>query len=389
MIACPNHQNPHILDFHLQGRDTMADKRVENLAKLLVNYSIDVKKGQEIIISTPSAGAPLALEVYREVLNAGAHPMMMGQIDGSTELFFKNASDDQLKFISPFRKYLYKNADGFVGISASANTRAMSGVDPKKMAIASGARAELSQLVAKRSAAGEFNWVGLIYPTQAQAQEASMSLTEYEDFVYSACLADKRDPIAEWEKVKKEQDKMVRVLDRIEKLHFIGEDTDLKMSVKGRKWINCCGEKNMPDGEVFTGSVENSVEGKIRFTFPGIYMGKEIEDISLEFKKGKIVGANAEKGEDLLKSLIGVDDGSKRLGEVAIGTNKGIKKFTKSILFDEKLGGTIHMAIGMGFPETGSKNKSGVHWDIIKDMKKGGEIYGDEELIYKNGKWLK
>ncbi|MCK5037847.1 MAG: aminopeptidase [Thermoplasmata archaeon] len=367
----------------------MADKRAENLAKLLVNYSIDVKKGQEIIISSPPAGAPLALEVYKEVLNAGAHPMMMGQIDGATEIFFKNASDDQLKFVSPYRKYLYKNADGFVGISAAVNTRAMSGVDTKKMAIASGATAEISQMVAKRSATGEFKWVGLIYPTQAQAQEASMSLTEYEDFVYSACLADKRDPIAEWKKVKKEQAKMVKVLDKIEKLHFIGEDTDLKMSVKGRKWINCCGEKNMPDGEVFTGPVENSVEGKIRFTFPGIYMGKEVEDITLEFKKGKIVKASAEKGEDLLKSLIGVDDGAKRLGEVAIGTNHGIKKFTKSILFDEKLGGTIHMAIGMGFPETNSKNKSGIHWDIIKDMKKGGEIYGDGELIYKNGKWLK
>ncbi len=367
----------------------MVDKRVENLAKLLVNYSIDVKKGQEIIVSSPPAGAPLALEVYKEVLNAGAHPMMMGSIDGAAEIYYKNASDEQLKFVSPFKKYLYKNADGLVGISAATNTRAMSGVDSKKMAMASGASIEIQEIVNKRSASGEFKWVGLIYPTNAQAQEASMSLTEYQDFVYSACLADKRDPVAEWKKVKKEQAKMVKVLNKIEKLHFLGEDTDLIMSVKGRVWENCCGEKNMPDGEVFTGPVENSVEGKIRFTFPGIYMGKEIEDITLEFKKGKIVKATAEKGEDLLKNLIAVDDGAKRLGEVAIGTNQGIKKFTKSILFDEKLGGTIHMAIGLGFAETKSKNRSAIHWDMIKDMKKGGEIYGDAELIYKNGKWLK
>jgi len=212
-------------------------------------------------------------------------------------------------------------------------------------------------------------------------------LPEYEDFVYSSCLVDRDDPTAEWMKIRKEQEKICTFLNKASEIHVVGEDTDLTYNVKGRKWINCCGEKNMPDGEVFTGPVENSVNGTIRFTYPGLYQGKEVEDIRLTFKDGRVVKASAAKGEDLLKELLKVE-GADRLGETAIGTNYGITRFTKDMLFDEKMGGTIHMAIGRAIPESGGVNKSAIHWDILKDMKKGGEIYADGKLFHKDGKFL-
>jgi aminopeptidase len=205
--------------------------------------------------------------------------------------------------------------------------------------------------------------------------------------VYASCLINKKDPIAEWKKIHKEQERICNFLNKASKIRIVGEDTDLTFNTKGRKWMNCSGDKNMPDGEVFTGPVENSVNGRIRFTYPGIYMGREVEDISLVFKKGKVTRASAAKGENLLKELIKIK-GADRLGEAAIGTNYGITRFTKNMLFDEKMGGTIHMALGNAYPQTGALNKSAIHWDILKDMKKNAEIYADNELFYKNGKFL-
>ncbi|MFO7619371.1 MAG: aminopeptidase [Thermoplasmata archaeon] len=366
----------------------MPDPRIEKLAKLVVNYSVYCKKNDMVLIRAPAKAEPLALEMYREVLRAGGHPIMMGTFSGTDEIFFKEAKDHQLDWASPYGKFLYEKINCLIGISAPDNTRALSNTDSKRMARAAAAGKEAREIFSKRSAKNELKGCGLAFPSNALAQEASMSLAEYEDFVYSACLVDKKDPVAEWKKVSKKQQSMVDYLDKVSKLEFYGEDTDIKMSVKGRKWINSDGKHNMPSGEVFSAPVENSVEGKIRFTFPGIYMGKEIEDITLEFRKGKVVKARAAKGQELLDNLLKVDEGASRLGEVAIGTNDGIKKFTRNILFDEKLGGTIHMAIGNAYLECRAKNKSAIHWDIIKDMRKGGEIYADGILIYKNGKWL-
>jgi aminopeptidase len=367
----------------------MADPKIEKLAKLIVNYSIAVKKGEEVLINAPIPSEALALEMYREVLKAGGYPIMMPSFERTSEIFYEESQEHHLDYCSPYKKFLYSRISGLISIDAENNTRALSNADPKKMARLSKANREISDIFMQRSAKLELKWCGLQYPTSAMAQEGSMSLSEYERFVYSACLVDRKDPVAEWKKVSKKQEVMVKYLGKVSKLEFYGEDTDLKMSMKGRKWINCDGQCNMPDGEVFSAPIEDSVNGQIRFTFPGIYMGKEIEDITLNFKNGKIVKARAEKGNELLQSLIGIDGGAKRLGEVAIGTNQGITKFTKNMLFDEKLGGTIHMAIGAAYPECGAKNKSAIHWDMIKDMKKDGEIIGDGETIYKNGKWLK
>jgi aminopeptidase len=200
-------------------------------------------------------------------------------------------------------------------------------------------------------------------------------------------LVDKKDPISEWKKIRKEQEKVCNFLNKTNKIHIVGPDTDLTFSVKDRKWLNCSGDKNMPDGEVFTGPIENSANGKIRFTFPGIYMGREVEDITLTFKNGKVVKASAAKGEELLKEILKIK-GADRIGEAAIGTNYGITRFTKNMLFDEKMGGTIHIALGKSYAESGGKNSSPIHWDILKDMKRGGEIYADKELFHKNGKFL-
>jgi aminopeptidase len=275
-----------------------------------------------------------------------------------------------------------------IAIFCEPNPKRLTNVDPAKIRTHRAATSEIQQIIHKREAEGKYRWTGLPYPAEAEAQEAAMALPEYEDFVYGSCLVDRNDPVAEWKKVRERQDKICRFLNRASEIHMLGEDTDLSFSVRGRKWVNCSGEKNMPDGEVFSAPVEDSVNGVIRFTFPGIYSSREIEDIELTFKAGKVVKAWAAKGGDLLEQLLKIE-GADRLGEVAIGTNYGITRFTKNMLFDEKMGGTIHMALGFNSaPETGGKNMSAVHWDILKDLKKDGEIYADKKLFYKNGKFL-
>jgi aminopeptidase len=281
-----------------------------------------------------------------------------------------------------------ENLDVRINIAAEPNPKRLTNVDPAKIKTQRAATRELSEIFYKRFAEGKLKWTLLPYPITDQAQEAAMALTEYEDFVYKSCLIHKKDPIAEWKRIRKEQEKICTVLNQASKIHIIGEDTDLTFSVKGRIWENCCGERNMPDGEVFTTPIENSVNGTVRFTYPGIYAGREVEDIMLTFKNGKVTKATAAKGQDLLKELLKIE-GANRIGEAAIGTNYAITKFTKNMLFDEKIGGTIHIALGNSYPQTGGKNKSAIHWDILKDMKKNAEIHADKEPFYKNGRFLK
>ncbi len=267
------------------------------------------------------------------------------------------------------------------------NPKRLTNINPSKITVHQTSKKEYYEIFRKRYAEGKLKWVGLPYPVNAEAQEATMSLAEWEDFVYSSCLVDNENPIAEWKKIHKQQEKICNFLNQVDEIHIIGEDTDLTFGIKGRTWENCDGKINMPDGEVFTTPLENSANGTIRFTFPGIYSGREIEDITLAFKDGKVVKASATKGNDLLQKTLKIE-GADRIGEAAIGTNYDITKFTKNILFDEKMGGTIHIALGDSYPETGGQNKSPIHWDILKDMKKDGEIYADGKLFYKDGKFL-
>jgi aminopeptidase len=364
----------------------MADRRVEKLAELCVHYSVNVKPKENVVIRGSVNAAPLITEIYRECLLSDAYPWILPNLYVDYT-FYKHAKDHQLKFVSPFDKFIYENMDVSISVLSEPNPRRLTNIDPALVKTFQAARRELVETFHKREAESKLRWTLLPFPATDQAQEASMSLAEYEDFVYRSCLVDKKDPAAEWKKIRKEQEKICALLNEAEQIRIVGEDTDLTFSVKGRKWINCFGDKNMPDGEVFAGPVENSANGKIRFTFPGIYMGREVEDISLTFNKGKIVKATAAKGERLLKEIIKIQ-GADRIGEAAIGTNYGITDFTKNILFDEKMGGTMHMAIGNGYSESGSLNKSAVHWDMLKGMKKGGEIYADDEVFYRNGKFL-
>jgi aminopeptidase len=364
----------------------MTDPRVEKLAKLCINYSVHVKQREEVSIEGSDLGFPLMNELYKECLLAGAYPKIMASFD-TRYTFFKYGKEHQLKHVSPIDKFLTENIDVSIFVLCTRNPKDLSNIDSAKTRIRAAALKEINGLFNQRAAEGKLKWTLFPYPANAEAQEAAMSLPEYEDFVYASCLVDKRDPIAEWKKIEKEQDKICKFLNQKHKIHAVGEGTDLTYSVRGRKWLNSCGKKNMPGGEVYSAPVENTVNGTIRFTYPGIYYGKEVEDINFTFKNGRVVKASAAKGEDLLKEILKVKNAD-RLGETAIGTNYGITKFTKNMLFDEKMGGTIHMALGASYPESGGLNKSGIHWDILKDMKKDGEIYADEELFYKNGKFI-
>src|SRR5690554_1693316 len=366
----------------------MYDPRVEKLAKLLVHYSLGIKEGDKLIIQSSALAEPLMEAAYKEAILAGAHVDTMLSMANAAEILYKHASDEQLKYISPLSEVASRDYDASLRIMASSNTKALSGVDSQRISLHRQANAELQKRFMERAASGELRWTLTAYPTNAAAQDANMSLQEYSDFVYGAGLLDYDDPVAQWRRIEAQQNKICEFLDTKSELRYVAQDTDISMGIAGRKWINCAGHENFPDGEVFTGPVEDSVNGHIRFSFPGIFSGKEIEDIRLEFKDGKVVKARAAKGEELLHALLETDAGAKYVGEVAIGTNFGIQKFTRNMLFDEKIGGTVHLALGAAYPESGGKNQSGIHWDMLCDMRDGGEIYVDGEVTYRDGKFL-
>ena len=355
----------------------MADTRVQKLASILVGHSLKVKKGETVLISSSTELAkPLVLEVYREVLKAGANPLLSVGFEETLNIFYDTAGKAQIASFPETRMFEAKNIECFVNIRASANKKALSGVDPKLIS----ARTKVLRPISEEIVTNK-RWVLCNYPTNALAQEAEMSLEEYEDFVYGATNID-------WNKVKKEEMALKRALDKASEVHIVGRETDLKLSIKGRKAIPCCGERNMPDGEVFLSPVENSAEGHIYYDMPAIYQGREVLGVRLEFKAGKVIKASAEKNEDFLIAMLDTDPGGRFLGELGIGVNYGIKNFTSDILFDEKIGGTVHLAVGKSYEEAGGKNVSAIHWDMIKDLRKGGAIYLDGKAIQKNGKFL-
>jgi len=372
----------------------MVDQRIEKLAKLIVQYSVDVKPKEKVNIRSFSELAfPLVNELFKECLLCDAYPRvtitspLFIEYTPFSYTFFKHAKEHQLKFASPFDKFEIENIDVMIFVGCAPNPKELTNIDPSKIKMAASSQEEYMKIFMRRMAEGKLKWVSMCYPINAQAQEAAMSLPEYEDFVYSSCLIDKENPIEEWKKIGKQQEKICEFLNQAGEIRVIGEDTDLAFSVEGRKWLSCDGKINMPDGEVATGPLEDSANGRVRFTFPGLFGGREVEDIKLSFKNGKVVEASAARGNDLLQETLKIE-GADRIGEIGIGTNYGITKFTKVILFDEKMGGTIHIALGASYEGTGGVNKSAIHWDILKDMKKDGEIYADGKLFYKNGKFL-
>jgi len=363
----------------------MASEMIKKYANVLVNYSLGLKKGDRLLMVSTYLAEELLKEVYAEALKVGAHPEFRIALSGTEKIFYDNASDAQLEYISPITKYVYENYDALLNVIAPFNVKELQNTPAEKKQKASAARADLNKTFMRRAAADEFRWTLCVYPTCAEAQECGMSQSEYADFVYNVCFLDEKNPIDCWNKLEQDQQKIVDLLNSRKEVQFRGSNIDVKFRTDGRKWINSNGKNNMPSGEVFTGPVEDSVNGFVRFSYPGIYMGQEIEDISLEIKNGEVVKGTAAKGQELLNKILDVP-GARRFGEAAVGTNERANRFTKNMLFDEKMGGTIHMALGAAYPETGAVNESAIHWDLLADMK-DGKIFADGETIYKNGKF--
>jgi aminopeptidase len=367
----------------------VSDPRVARLAELTVSYSLGLKPGQVLRVDAPPVAAPLAIEIYRAALAAGAHPYVDLELERLPELLLAEASDEQLEFVSPIAMTELGELDALVTIWAESNTRALTHADPDRHRRYLAARQELSKVRWARISNGELAWLGMLFPTQAHAQDAEMSLPEYERFVYRACHVEQSgDPVAHWTGLRGELTARADELARARELRVVGPGTDLRVGVEGRRWNAADGRYNMPDGEVFTSPLETFTEGEVSFAFPALFHGREVAGIRLRFEGGAVVKAEATRGQEYLDALLGMDAGARRLGEVAFGLNYEVDRFTQNTLFDEKIGGTMHFALGAGFADLGTKNESALHWDLVCDLREEGEVYADGELVWRAGRFL-
>jgi aminopeptidase len=368
----------------------MTDPRVAKLADLLVNYSLELKPGEIVRIDGGTVAAPFVRELYRAALRAGANPRTRVEVEGIDVIAVGEASEEQLTFISEIDRFEIEHVDAIVTIWGDRNTRALSQADPQRVSKKIASRRKLTNRFWERIDDGKAKWVGTRFPTDAHAQDAEMSVAEYEDFVYGAChVRADEDPVAHWRGVSVQLNERARELNTFTKFRVVGPDTDLRFNVAGREWLAADGKLNMPDGEIFTSPVETETEGEIRFSFPAIFQGRGVEDGRLRFEGGRVVRADAGKGNEFLQSLLDMDAGARVLGEVAFGLNYEIDRFTRDILFDEKIGGTMHFALGSSFKKLGGRNESGLHWDMICDLRADGEVYADGELVWKAGHFLR
>lgn len=359
------------------------DDRIKKLARIMVGYSLRFKKGDTVAIQSGLLAEPLVMAVYEELLRAGAFPVVRMAPDGLSEIFFRKGGSHHFSTLTPYQLSVARSTDAIIHIYDESNTKMLSNVNPAKQVQFAVTTKPLAEIRRKKP------WLITLFPTQAYAQDADMSLGDFEDFVYGATFADMRDPVKEWKKLSRTQAGLISRLKNCDKIRLVGPETDLSFSVKGRKFMNSDGSAhNMPSGEIFTGPVETSAEGYIKYDFPVCQYGREISGIRLVFRKGVVVEASAEKNEKFLLAMLDSDKGARRIGELGIGTNYKIDRFVKRILFDEKIGGTIHLAVGSSLLGTGGKNKSAIHWDMIKDLRKGGAIYVDGKLFQKNGKFV-
>lgn len=355
----------------------MIDSRITKQAEVLVNYSLKFKKGEKCVVMGDFAARPLMQEIYRILIAKGALDVRLHFTSYELEeIYYKNATKEQLNTFPQLDFTEMQNMDCYIRIGSSTNTRGLSGIDAAKISQRMKSIRKLTDYRVEHT-----RWVVTSFPTEAKAQESDMSLAEYSDFVFKSING------VDWAKIFKEQERLKNLVNKTKIVRIVGKETDLALDITGRMAVNAGGEYNMPDGEVFTSPVENKTSGFITYTFPAIYMGKEFLNVRLEFKNGKVVRAVADKGQEDLNKILDMDSGSRTLGEFGIGNNYMIQKFTKDILFDEKIGGTIHLALGKGYKENGSKNESGLHWDMIKDLREDGELWFDGRLVQKNGKW--
>lgn len=353
----------------------MKDIRNEKLAAVLLNHSLKVKAGENLVIRTTYNGKPLADEVYKQAVKAGLNVYTQIALADQIKFLMENGTQEQFENMNKFLLPIYEQADAFVVIEAPDNVKNLSKVDPDKNMRFSKIASTLSHKIMEK------RWVMTNFPTHSFAQEAAMSLEEYEDMLFDATLVD-------YQKMDKDMDKVIKIFDNADIVRIVGKDTDLTFSIKGRKGIKCSGSNNIPDGEVFYAPITNSANGHIYYEFPAIRYGVQVDGIRLEFKDGKVVKATADNNEEFLNKILDSDEGARYIGEFGIGFNFGIQKFIKNILFDEKIGGTIHLAVGNAYEESGGDNKSVVHWDMIKELRVDGAIYVDGKLVQKNGSFI-
>jgi aminopeptidase len=336
----------------------------------------------------------LVRELYEQILEAGGHPHLLLSLDGLNTFtgldstFLRHASDHQLEQQAAFMDLAYREFDSRIRIHSAQNTKSLATIPPDKIKRRREAVRQILETQFYRGHQGEFRWVTTLFPTQAYAQGADMSLEEFQDFVFRANHVEDGDPVEHWHNVEVEQDKVVAALNGAERVAIQGPNCELSLSIKDRIFLNACGRNNMPDGEIFTGPVEDSAEGWVRFTYPAVYQGRTVSGVELTFEQGRVVKATADKDEMFLKSILETDRGARYLGEFAIGTNFGIDRFTGNILFDEKIGGSFHLALGAGYPQTGNQNQSAIHWDMICDLSEDSQINVDGDVFYRSGKFL-
>lgn len=363
----------------------MNDIRIERWAHTLVHYCLYLKPGDILSIQATPLAAPLIEAVYREALHVGAQPVPLIELEGLNEILLREGTDSQLVTLSPVALAMAEKATARLNIQSSSNPKALSTVPPERSARRQQAARSLMSTFRQREQAGEFRWCGTLYPTTGYAQEANMSLKEFEEFVFDVCFLNDPDPIARWKELASRQQRYVDWLVGKKQVHVLGEGTDLKLSIADRIFINSDGKRNFPSGEFFTGPVENSANGVVQFDIPATYGGRSVEGVRLVFREGKVVEASARQGNDYLQQMLNLDKGARYLGEFAFGNNMRVTHATKQILFDEKMGGTIHMALGASYPETGGLNHSALHWDMVCDLRTSGEVWIDDTLFLKNG----
>jgi aminopeptidase len=366
----------------------LRDQRADALARVLVHHSCAVQRDDACVIEAETAAELLTQAIYEEVLRAGGLPIVNMTMQEQEPAFYRLASDDALDWISPPARWVAEEAQVRFRVMADANTRALSNVDPQRQTRRQRAAKPLMETIMRRAAAGEMRWTITLYPTQAYAAEAEMSLGEYEDFYYRACLCDHPDPVDAWQRQSDEVRRLADWIQGREEVRIAAPGTDLRLNISGRNFVAADGKHNMPDGEFFTGPVEDSANGVVAFTYPAIYGGREVAGVKLRFRDGRVVDASADRNEDFLVETLDTDDGARQLGELGIGANYGIDRFTKEILLDEKIGGTIHLALGMSYPQTGGRNDSAVHWDMVCDLRRGGRITVDGEELQRDGKFM-
>jgi len=372
----------------------MTDPRVERLATLLVGYSTSLRPGDRVLLEAETAAEPLVRALFERALEAGAHPHLAisfaGQdtYTGFDDSFLRLAADTQLDYPATFQELAYTEFESRIRIYSSSNTRMLMQADRARAARRARAVQSLTRTQMERGGRGEFRWVTTIFPAVGHAHDADMSLGEFEDYVYRACHVDGADdPIAYWRAFGERQERLVEALAEHDQVQIRGPDCDLRLSIAGRRFISSRGTHNMPDGEIFSGPVESSVEGWARFSFPSVHKGNEVGDVELTFQQGQVVAWKAARNQAYLEQMLNIDAGARYLGEFGIGTNQALQHLTRNILLDEKIGGTIHLALGAGYPDTGSQNRSAIHWDMLCDMRRASEIRVDGDLVYQNGEF--